>query len=55
MKDLLDTVNISMAAEGKKEAMWVDPERHPNIANTEMVCPLCVPCHKRINDHTRQS
>lgn len=36
IKNLLDTVNISMAAEGKKEAMWVDPERHPNIANAEM-------------------
>lgn len=47
MKDLLDTVNISMAAEGKKEAMWVDPERHPNIANAEMVCFLSVPLSRK--------
>ena len=38
MKDLLGIMSLKKAAEGKKDTMWNDPERYPNIADMDMVC-----------------
>ena len=37
MKDLLGIVSLKKAAEGKKDVIWNDPERYPNIADMDMV------------------
>lgn len=37
MKELMGAVNIKMAKEGKKDAMWNDPDRYPHLDNLMMV------------------
>jgi DNA mismatch repair protein MSH3 len=37
MKDLLGIMSLKKAAEGRKDTMWNDPERYPNIADMDMV------------------
>jgi DNA mismatch repair protein MSH3 len=37
VKELLGIVNLKKAAEGKKELMWNDPERYPDIIDSDMV------------------
>ncbi|EED81705.1 predicted protein [Postia placenta Mad-698-R] len=36
MKELMGAVNIKMAKEGKKDAMWNDPDRYPHLDNLMM-------------------
>ncbi|KZT11630.1 uncharacterized protein LAESUDRAFT_734417 [Laetiporus sulphureus 93-53] len=31
MRELLDSVSLKMAKEGKKEALWTDPDKYPDI------------------------
>jgi DNA mismatch repair protein MSH3 len=38
MKDLLAAVNLRKASEGKKDSMWIDLERYPDIIDADMVC-----------------
>jgi DNA mismatch repair protein MSH3 len=38
IKDLLATVNLKKASEGKKDSMWTDCERYPSIIDADMVC-----------------
>ena len=37
IKDLLATVNLKKASEGKKDSMWTDFERFPSIIDADMV------------------
>jgi DNA mismatch repair protein MSH3 len=37
IKDLLSTVNLKKASEGKKDSMWTDLERYPSIIDSDMV------------------
>ena len=37
IKDLLAAVNLKKASEGKKDCMWTDLERFPNIIDADMV------------------
>jgi DNA mismatch repair protein MSH3 len=38
MGELLAIISLKKAAEGRKDTMWNDPERHPAIADIDMVC-----------------
>lgn len=38
MRDILGIVSVKKAAEGRKDTMWIDPERYPVIADTDLVC-----------------
>ena len=40
MKYILDNVNLKFAKEGKKEAMWTDPDRYPDI-DAHTVVRMC--------------
>lgn len=40
VKQLLGIVNLKKASEGKKEIMWNDPERYPEIIDSDMVSIL---------------
>ena len=31
MKYILDSVNLKAAKEGKKEALWTDPDKYPGV------------------------
>jgi DNA mismatch repair protein MSH3 len=56
VKELLGIVNLKKAAEGKKELMWIDPERYPAIIDSDMVSlrvtsicmELLIHCHKSL-------
>ena len=37
IKDLLAAINLKKASEGKKDSMWTDLERFPNIIDADMV------------------
>lgn len=37
IKDLLATINLKKASEGKKDSMWTDLERYPSIIDADMV------------------
>ncbi|KAF5386928.1 hypothetical protein D9615_001885 [Tricholomella constricta] len=36
MKQLMEAVSLKRAAEGRKDAMWTDPERYPKISDVDM-------------------
>ncbi|KAG6841688.1 hypothetical protein C0991_008326 [Blastosporella zonata] len=36
MKELLGAVHLQQAAKGKKDAMWTDPDRYPDISDADM-------------------
>jgi DNA mismatch repair protein MSH3 len=37
MKELLGDISLKRAAEGRKDAMWNDPDRYPTIADADLV------------------
>lgn len=37
MKDLLKEVSLKKAAEGRKDTMWINPEKYPQIADIDLV------------------
>ncbi|KAF8061576.1 DNA mismatch repair protein MSH3 [Lyophyllum atratum] len=36
MKELMSAISLKHSADGKKDAMWTDPERYPDIADADM-------------------
>lgn len=37
MKDLINEVSLKKAAEGRKDTMWINPEKYPQIADIDLV------------------
>lgn len=40
MKRLLNDVSLKRAGEGRKDTMWQDPEKFPEIADVDLVLPI---------------
>ena len=48
MKDLLNEVSLKKAAEGRKDTMWINSEKYPQIADIDLVSFFMVDIHRSL-------
>lgn len=53
MKRLLDDIVLKKAKEGRKDAMWQDPEKYPAIADIDLVCVIRSPYRPTLTPNHR--
>jgi DNA mismatch repair protein MSH3 len=47
IKGFLDSIRIDQAVEGKKELMWMEPDKFPGLVDAAVVC-ACLDLVRRI-------